>query len=69
MSYRFNLDRVCMSPRLFRKVIEVDHEQIYDEFDDITTSAINDLLHMRQFKVHNFTESEINNMLDYVCTS
>ena len=69
MSDRFNLDRVCMSRRLFRKEIEVDHEQIYDEFDYITTSIIKDLLHMRQFEVHNFTESEINNMLDYVCTS
>ena len=39
MSYRFNLDRICMSPRLFRKAMEVDHEQIYDEFHYITTSV------------------------------
>ena len=48
MSYLFNLDRVYMSPGLFRKAIEVDHEQIYDEFDCITTNVINDLLCMHK---------------------
>ena len=49
MPYEFNLDRVCMSPRQFQKVIEGSYEQMYDEFDCVTISVINDLLLMRQF--------------------
>ena len=39
MPYQFPLDTVCMSPRQFLKAIEINHEQLYGEFDYITTSV------------------------------
>ena len=59
MSYTLNLGRVTLSPRKFRKLVEVMNTRTYDNVDYVNTNVISDWLNMRQLRLGNFTESEI----------
>ena len=71
MSYTLNTPqyRECMPPRSFHKLLLQWSTLSLDNQDYINISIIHDLLYMRQHRLCNFTSSEINDMLVYVCTS